>query len=151
MKNLLLLVLALATINAFGQTGITWGPPSDVAASSYGNMHPRIVLNGNGNPLVLFGSMDGKAQFSRWNGTAFTMPMAQNPTNMPAFTASWAGPDIASKGDTVYIVFKDTPEDINHHIYIVRSFDGRSSSGRTCRLSSTRPLSNNAAKATLLR
>ena len=124
MKNILLFALSLATAGAYAQSGITWSSANDVTSNSYGNMHPRIVLDAAGNPLVLFGSMDGDAQFTRWNGTAFTMPMPVNPSNMPAMTASWAGPDIASKGDTVYVVFKDTPEDINHHIFIVRSFDG---------------------------
>ena len=39
------------------------------------------------------------------------------------FADSWAGPDLASKGDTVYAIFKAKSED-TAGIYIVRSFNG---------------------------
>ncbi len=37
--------------------------------------------------------------------------------------ASWMGPDIAAHGDTIYVVFKEAPEDIGH-IWCVHSYDG---------------------------
>lgn len=98
----------------------------NISTNTYGNMHPRITLDGAGNPLVVWGRMsDESVFFSRWNGTMFTTPVKLNPSWMKVATASWMGPNIASKGDTVYVVVKRSPEasDTNH-IYIIRSFNG---------------------------
>ena len=89
-------------------------------------MHPRITMDGLGNPFVIWGRLsDASVFFSKWTGTAFTTPVKLNPTWLKVAAASWMGPDIASKGDTIYIVVKRIPEasDTNH-IYIMRSFNG---------------------------
>jgi len=124
MKRLLLIALTLVSANAIAQT-ITWSAPVSVAPSSDGNMHPRIALDGSKDPVVIWGNsaMGGRAMFSRWNGTTFATPVALNPMTLPVFTASWAGPNIASHGDTLYAVMKNQPEDTGR-MYIVRSFDG---------------------------
>ena len=122
MKILLTSLFLLFGFGAFSQ--VTWSAPVPVAANTYSNLHPRITLDKNGNPLVLWGnSGSNKANFSRWNGTSFTTPVTLNPGTIPVFAASWAGPDIASHGDTVYVVYKHTPEDTNH-IYIMKSVNG---------------------------
>ncbi len=62
--------------------------------------------------------------FSRWTGSSFTTPVIVNPTAMDVAGASWMGPDIASHGDTIYVVYKRTPEASDTcHIYCVRSFN----------------------------
>ena len=130
MKNTILLSVAfmLTSIFASAQSGITWGMMGmDIANSSHDNMQPRIAVDGSGNPLVIWGRMsDESVFFSRWNGTAFTAPVKLNPSGMTVATASWMGPDIAAKGDTVYVVFRQTPEsaDTSKHIYIMSSFNG---------------------------
>lgn len=125
MKSLLSLLLTLS-LPTFSQNGISWSPQSEVATNNYGNLHPRIVMDGSGNPLVLWGNMsDESAYLSRWNGINFTTPVKINPQWLTIATADWMGPDMASKGDTVYIVMKQTPESSsNSQIYLVRSFDG---------------------------
>src|SRR6187399_144931 len=117
-------LFTLIFISILADAQITWNMAMDVAGSSFGNMHPRIVTNASGDPLILWNhSMN--AMFSRWNGTGFTTPVALNPAPLMVAGASWMGPDIAAKGDTVYVVFKQMPEaDTSSHIYIIRSFDG---------------------------
>ena len=126
MKKIITISLMLVSMGSFAQSAITWSAGMNVAANSYGNMHPRMVVDGSGNPLIIWGRMsDASVLFSRWNGTAFTVPVKLNPSGMSVATASWMGPDIASKGDTVYVVMKKTPESSDtNHIYIVRSFNG---------------------------
>lgn len=54
----------------------------------------------------------------------FTSPVKLNDT-LTVASATWMGPDIASHGDTVYVVMKQTPEsDTTSHIYIVHSYNG---------------------------
>ena len=126
MKKHLLVILSCFGISASVQSQITWSAGMNIAASSFGNMHPRMVIDANKNPVVIWGRMSDESVFiARWNGTAFTMPMKVNPTSLTIATASWMGPDIAAKGDTVYVVMKQTPEAADScHIWIESSFDG---------------------------
>lgn len=124
MKGMITLASFLATQLLAAQNGIIWQPPMTVATSSFGNAHPRIALDAGANPMVLWGKEGGnKAYFSRWDGTAFSAPIAVSPAQIPVFAASWAGPDLASHGDTVYISYKKSPENAQNPIYLIRSFD----------------------------
>ncbi len=129
MKKTLLIIFVSTSLLAFSQKPITWGMGMNISNNTYGNIHPRMTLDGAGNPLVIWSRMsDGAVFLSRWNGSMFSTPVKLNPSWLPAATASWMGPDIASKGDTVYVVMKRTPEmsDTNH-IYILTSFNGGAS------------------------
>ena len=66
---------------------------------------------------------DAAAYFSRWDGFEFTDPTRVTPMGMEIFTASWAGPDIAAFGDTIYVVCKENPEDMAP-AYCIHSYDG---------------------------
>lgn len=126
MKNYLLILLCCTGMIASAQSGITWNMTMDIANNSHDNMQPRVAVDGSGNPLVIWGRMsDESVLFSRWDGTAFTAPVKLNPTWLTVATASWMGPDIAAKGDTVYVVVKRTPEasDTNR-MFIFSSFNG---------------------------
>lgn len=123
------LLLSITFMFAFSiskaQNKIIWGMGMNIATNSFSNMHPRMALDGAGNPVVVWGKMGEEAvYFSRWTGTAFNT-IKLNPSWLKVATASWMGPDIASKGDTVYVVVKRTPETSDtNHIYIITSFNG---------------------------
>jgi hypothetical protein len=124
MKKIFTLSCLLFCIHVIAPAQIAWVSSQNVATSTYNNRHPRIALDGMGNPMIIWGRYSDKALFfSRWNGSSFTMPMQLNPFTVA--TDSWMGPQIAAKGDTVYVVMKRSPEpDTASHIYIVRSFNG---------------------------
>ena len=125
MKKLFTLCLLVATLGMSAFSQITWNGGMNISTNAYSSMHPRITLDAAGNPLVIWGRMsDESVFFSRWNGTMFTTPVKLN-GSLTVATASWMGPDIASHGDTIYVVMKQTPEsDSTSYIYIVHSFDG---------------------------
>ncbi|MFN0035441.1 MAG: T9SS type A sorting domain-containing protein [Saprospiraceae bacterium] len=124
MKFFVFFALLIASQSAMAQSGITWSQTAQVATNQFGNLHPRVATDGSGNPMVIWGNgNDKQVFFSRWAGNGFSAPMNINPDTIPVFAASWAGPDLAAHGDTVYVVFKETPEHTSG-IYIVRSFDG---------------------------
>lgn len=111
-----------STSNLLSQ--VTWDQTVAVASSSFGNNRPRIVTNGSGYPLILWGKSTD-AMFARWDGSSFTQPVKLNPNGVTIATATWMGPEIAAHGDTVYVVYKQTPEDlVTSHIWLLRSFDG---------------------------
>ena len=96
----------------------------NIASSSSGNEHPRIVTDKSGYPLVIWHHAN-RCMFSRWTGSTFTSPVLLNPGSINVAGASWMGPDIASHGDTVYVVFKRIPEDSDTcHIFCVHSYNG---------------------------
>lgn len=128
MQNIrtLFAIFLLIPLRASTQQPITWQPQADVSAGGFGNALPHIALDALGNPIVLWGKVsESSVYFARWTGTGFSNPVKLNPAGMTIATASWMGPDMASKGDTVYVVMKQTPESsVNSHIYLVSSFDG---------------------------
>lgn len=117
----LLAIVFCVSLNA----QITWSMGMNISTNTYSNMHPRMTLDRSGNPLVIWGRMsDASVFFSRWSGTMFTTPVKLNGT-LSVAAASWMGADIASHGDTIFVVMKEIPEaDTARHIYIVKSFDG---------------------------
>jgi len=105
---------------------VSWNEPIEVAPSSFGNVRPRITHNASGSPLIIWGK-SSDLMYSRWEGTAFTTPIRLNPSGVTIASATWMGPELAAHGDTVYIVYKQTPEDLeSSHIWLLRSFDGGS-------------------------
>lgn len=125
-------LLLISILHLISNAQIIWNDEMNVAPASNGNNHPRIVTDGEGNPLVLWWHND-HAMLSKWNGVNFESPTSINPHGMSVAGASWMGPDIASHGDTVYVVFKEAPE---HHggVYSMRSIDGGETFADTVRI-----------------
>lgn len=121
MRSLIYILLSFP-LPLIAQTGINWNDPIIVSDEMTGYSHPRIVLDGNENAVVIWGD-DEDVHISRQEGMYFSAAQMLDPMGMSIFTASWAGPDIASKGDTIYVVFKENPED-SEPIYCITSFDG---------------------------
>lgn len=126
MKKIVLLIFGFSGMCLSAQNKINWDIGMNISSNVYGNMHPRIAMDRSGNPMVVWGRMsDGAVMFARWNGSSFATPLKINPSWLSTANASWMGPDIASKGDTVYVVVKRTPETSDtNHIYIISSFNG---------------------------
>jgi hypothetical protein len=118
-----ILFTGLICIQSISQ--VTWDAASNVIPPGSGNDHPRIVLDGEGDPIVLW-SQSGNAMVSKWNDNSFDPPVILNPISIPVAGASWMGPDVSSRGDTLYVVFKETPEH-EGHIWCMTSFDGGTS------------------------
>ena len=126
MKQLFTILIMFGSFQAFSQT-ITWGTPITVTTGTGSNLHPRIKLNRSGNPYILWGKTDTRTYFSKWNGTAFTTPIVPS-GSLTIFAQSWAGPDLAALGDTVYVSMKVTPETSNtNYCYLAHSYNGGSS------------------------
>jgi len=128
-------VFCLFTAQA--QTGITWTSSQPISSPAFGNNHPRITIDRTGNPLIVWGkSANHSVNFSKWNGSAFTTPLQINPPGSEVATDTWMGPQIASFGDTVYVVYKEYPEAPDSaHIFCAHSFDGGSTFSSPVRVS----------------
>lgn len=123
MRWLLTALFTTLCASVSAQNSIGWLATAPVAHKIYGNLHPRIRLDKYSNPMVVWGDEAGRAYFAKWGGESFTTPVVISQPGKNIFATSWAGPDIASRGDTVYVVFKQMPED-QEHIYIKHSYDG---------------------------
>ena len=123
MRKIFIAFLLLLSVRCFSQKSVYWYDPVVVADKTYGNLHPRVALDKSDNPIVLWGDINGNAFISKWNGRNYSEPEQVNSEGTHVFTESWAGPEIASKGDTVYLVYKQVPED-KGHIMIKHSYNG---------------------------
>jgi hypothetical protein len=118
-------ILSVAIIGqASGQT-LSWSAPETVAMGSmYSNIYPRLTLNAAGDPVVIWGSgSNDKIYSAKWNGSAFDTPLTLNPDGLIPFVANWAGAEIASAGDTVFVTFS-TDLSLEGKVYTVRSLNG---------------------------
>ncbi len=90
---------------------VIWSDPIPVATSSYGYSGPRIVVNGNGDPVMLW-SYEAlhKVFLGRFEQGQMTTPKQINPIGTQYFGASWAGPELTAFGQDVYVVGKEQPE-----------------------------------------
>ena len=98
-----------------------WENQRDVASAVTGNHYPRIKTDREGNPLIIWENAKDVI-FTRWNGTDFDTPKIINPNNIDVAGASWMGPDLAAHGDTIYIVYKQSPEH-EGKAWITHSYD----------------------------
>jgi Secretion system C-terminal sorting domain len=67
------------------------------------------------------------------SGIGFTDPVQLNPVGFNVSAFDWSGPEIASSGNNVFVVFKQVPEDTGG-IFCVKSTDGGLSWGDTVRV-----------------
>lgn len=125
MKKLLLTLLAFNFMSTFYCQSVDWGSPISVAMGSmYNNIYPRITFTENDVPVVSWmNNNTNKIYSARWNGATFNLPNTLNPNGVLPFIASWAGSEIASSGDTVFVTFS-TDFSQTSKVYTVRSLDG---------------------------
>jgi hypothetical protein len=137
MKKILISCVAIVLLfhQARSQSpNLVWSNPIEVAdASTYGASWPRIVLADGDVPVVMWGRpSSGRVFVSRLNGGSFTTPLNIVPGGVDAFIQNWAGPDLASAGDSVFVTFKAEPTTTGR-VYVVRSLDGGLTFGDTVR------------------
>ena len=126
MRILILVSFFTFSFTSISQYGIIWEPEITVSdGSTVGNLRPRATVTDNDIPVVIYGKSNAmnNVVISRWNGSAFDPPVDILPSGTSSYFASWTGPDIASKGDTIIAVFKLDPID-NGNVYAIRSVDG---------------------------
>jgi hypothetical protein len=110
---------------------LSWSTPIDVSTSAYSYLRPSIALDASSNPVILWSSMDSSAVFlTKWNGANFNAPKRVTPAGMNIFAADWAGPNFAVDGDKIYVVYKQTPEEMSN-AWLSRSVDGGNSFTQT--------------------
>ncbi len=118
------LAAAFVQTLAFGVTAQIVSPPTTVTsfAEDYGYKGPKIGINSDGNPVVFWYRTGADEAFfiSTKDGNAFTLPI-EVPLNgvNPNIWGGSLGPDMAAKGNHIYITF----EKYGDAIYVVHSGD----------------------------
>ena len=104
----------------------------------FGYARPKIALNGNGDPVVMWGkTYNENAYVSVLQSGDFSTPSALLPDGMNAYVQNWTAPSMEAQGDLVFVVFKSQPDD-QGYIYIVKSINGGLTFGDTVRVSNER-------------
>jgi hypothetical protein len=136
MKNHLLFVLFVMPALLHSQTYKNWSVIMNVNDDAvFGNLRPRVEAVSDVVPFVIWGkNQNGTVYASSKQTASFSSPMALNPSGLKIFTADWAGPEMASNGSTLYVAFKQVPEN-SGRIYVVKSDDGGLNFSDTVRVS----------------
>jgi hypothetical protein len=129
----LLLILIFPLLGIAQSLGVAIPVADD---NTYGKTRARIVTATNDIPVVMWGSKTSdKVYTARLDGNAFSTPVQITPGDMEGFVSDWAGPDIASNGDDVFVTFHSQPE-ATGFVYVVKSSDGAVTFGDTVRAES---------------
>ena len=109
-----------------------------LSSGSEGFGRPRVALLSNDTPIVVFrkNSTPKTLRMVKWNGSSFTSPTDIVSQNI--IPSSQDGPEIATKGDTIYVVFTSNFP-IHPSIFMIKSFDGGISFTDTVRVSENQP------------
>ena len=104
------------------------------SGSDEGYERPRVVITANNSPFVIWSkpSTPKAIKARKWNGTDFDSTF--DLVNADLMPTGFIGPEIAAKGDTVYLIFESFLHN-NHVIYLKRSFDGGLTFSDTIRVS----------------
>jgi len=131
-KNLLLLLLLPVFANA-QQLGLS-NYTTISSGSTEGYHRPRVVMTANISPFIIWekASAPRSVKAKKWNGTAFSALYEVVSPDLKL--GGFIGPEIASKGDTVYLIFESLLHS-NHVIYLKTSFDGGLTFSDTVRVS----------------
>jgi len=112
---------------------IAWEAPVACNAASEGALRPRIAMNGNGDPVVIWGDNSPMANHvSVGTGGVFSAPVQVSQGFMPSVD-DWMGSSIAAWGNTLWVVMKAMPEE-SEPLYVRRSDDGGFTWGDTLRV-----------------
>lgn len=135
MKHCLLIAfVTLISLSTDAQNDIEWNAVVDVNSPSQGTLRPRIVLNGAGNPVVLWGKSGPNSNYvAVGNAIGFSAPVEMSAPGCVPAVADWMGSSIAATGNTVWTVMKATPEE-SKPCYVRRSDDGGYTWGDTIRV-----------------
>ena len=128
------LFFLLSPILSFGQYLNTSTPYVLSSGPSEGYERPRVVITANNSPFVIWSKSSAPKSIKsrKWNGTNFDS--AFDLVNADLMPTGFIGPEIAAKGDTVYLIFESLIHS-NHVIYLKRSFDGGLTFSDTVRVS----------------
>ena len=109
---------------------LIWSQPIEVASGVSASLRPRIALDNQDNPIVIFAQNANSNQLykTKFNNNAFE-PIVNLATASP-YVSSAAGPEIAFADDIIYISF----EDENEGVYMLKSINGGNTFSDTVRV-----------------
>ena len=104
------------------------------SGSNEGYDRPRVVITANNSPFIIWSKATNPKSIKakRWNGSDFGSVL--DIVSADLMQTGFIGPEIAAKGDTVYLIFESLIHN-NHVIYLKRSFDGGLTFSDTIRVS----------------
>ena len=104
------------------------------SGSAEGYDRPRVVITADNSPFIIWSKVTNPKSIKakKWNGSDFGN--AIDLVSADLMPTGFIGPEIAAKGDTVYLIFESLLH-ANHVIYMQKSFDGGLSFSDTIRVS----------------
>ena len=109
---------------------LIWSQPIEVASGVSASLRPRVALDNQDNPIVIFAQNANPNQLykTKFNNNAFE-PIVNLATAAP-YVSSAAGPEIAFANDIIYLSF----ENENEGVYMLKSINGGNTFSDTVRV-----------------
>ena len=129
-----LLLIFLISIPNFIFSQFTFSPETQISDNTTGYGRPRMAITANDIPVIIWfkeGSIQS-IKISRGSGSG-TFSLPTDVVNSDLEPLGFIGPEIAAKGDTVYIAFICGAQ--NNAIMLKKSFDGGITFSDTIRVS----------------
>ena len=139
MKNVLIVIFISTLISVdIGAQQLTFNQHKTISENSDGFGRPRVVLTASDAPLIIWrkDASPKALRASKWDGIDFSAPYAILQDGI--LPSSWDGPEVATKGDTVYVVFTSLATS-QSAIMLIKSFDGGLNFSDTIRVSENNP------------
>ena len=139
MKKIFITLLLQTIITCSFSQQLNFGNYHTISTGADGYGRARIVTVSNGDPLIVWrkDSSPKMLKAKRWSGSNFVS--SYDITNAGVNPNSWDGPEVAAKGDTVYVVFTSLAT-TQTSIMLIKSFDGGLTFSDTTRVSKNDPL-----------
>ena len=139
MKKIFIILLLQTIITCSFSQQLNFGNYLTISSGADGYGRARIVTVSNGDPLIVWrkDSSPKMLKATRWTGSSFVS--SYDITNVGVNPNSWDGPEVAAKGDTVYVVFTSLAT-TQTSIMLIKSFDGGLTFSDTTRVSKNDPL-----------
>jgi hypothetical protein len=128
------ILFTMSIYNSFAQSG-SFSSVKMTGGGTSSNIRPRISLNNMNLPIITWNKTGNKIiSYSVWNGTNFATPVTLTPSGLQADVFTWAGQEIASIKDTVYIVYASLIG-TESNVFIHKSVNGGSTFSDSVRVS----------------
>lgn len=117
MKNLTFLFLSFCLLSQAQDYNLSDAIPV-LSENTSGVRFPRIAINGDNQPVIVYGKTDGKLYATIKNGSDFSEPINITGTGPAHGSSTNYGADIAVSGDNLYVSYQ-----ANDGIYLITSID----------------------------
>jgi Secretion system C-terminal sorting domain len=120
----ILFTLLIISVSFQVQAQGSFSTIDSTGGGTFSNTRPRVALNKMNHPVVTWNRTTNKTiSFSAHSGSSFNTPLTLTPNGVQADVFTWAGQEMASRQDTIYVTYASI-NGSESNAYVQRSVNG---------------------------